>query len=82
MREKHTPKNRMDADLLYECDYGDFKAKIKVFGNTNALFCDWHLICRNDDILFLQSIAKFYAIWYSYWRDDEQERIKEKLFNY
>lgn len=82
MREKHTPKSKFDTDILYTCDFWDYTAIIKIFWDKKALFCDNHLIHKSDDIEFLQMVAKFYAIWYTYWRDDEQERIKEKLFNY
>lgn len=79
MRVKHTPKNKMDIDLLYTCDYPDFRANIRVFWDTKALFCDWHLICKDDDILFLQTIADFYNRWYSQGLDDMQEKIQEKI---
>ena len=82
MREKHTPKSKYDTDVLCTCDYSDFKAKIKNFGDTKALFCDGHLIFKDDDILYLQVLADVYNRGYSQGLDDAQEKIKDKLFNY
>lgn len=86
MREKHIRRSPFDADILYECDYWDYIACIKIFGDTKALFCDWHLIYKDDNEIFLQSIGDFYNIGYTQWRDDMEEKIQDKiqeqLFNF
>ena len=81
MRKKYTPKTIYDRDILYTCDYSDFTAKIKTFWDTKALFCDGHLIFKDDDVLYLQVLAGIYNMGYSQGLDDAQEKIKEKLFN-